>query len=185
MSFNLEAFEQNAWRMLVRGSVDKKHAFNLVQIGTIGAGGTPQIRTVVLRKVDIDSRTIAFHTDIRSQKIVGMDKPIAIHTYDTRHLLQVRMQGIPILHHMDDKATQLYNQLHDGAAELYLSSVEPGKVISAPDAPIGRLDRSEGLANFCWIDVQITDMEVLQLGETHQRAHFTYGSGASKTWIKA
>lgn len=182
---SLEDFENNAWKMLSRGAIDKKHAFNLIQIGTVDLYNNPEIRTVVLRSVDTDSRIISFHTDIRSQKMEGMDKPVAIHLYDSRHRLQLRLNGMPVVHHKDEKARSIYKNLHDGAVDLYRDVLRPGAVIQSPYDNISKVDRQSGIDHFCWINININRMDVLHLGTTHLRALFIYGKDPIRQWVKA
>lgn len=70
---DLESIEINCWQLLCEAVADRKHPMRTVTIGYI-SNSNPQIRTVVLRKVDVQNRKLYFHTDIRSEKIQSIVK---------------------------------------------------------------------------------------------------------------
>ena len=65
---DIKFVEHICWQMLSDAAKDRKHPMHTVVIGT-AAGALAHMRTVVLRRVDIETRKLYFHTDIRSAKI--------------------------------------------------------------------------------------------------------------------
>ncbi len=59
---------------LGRASVDRHHAWRTPVLATVGCDGSPNARTVVLRKVDTHQQTLCFYTDARSAKVNELKK---------------------------------------------------------------------------------------------------------------
>ena len=85
--------------MLSDAVKDRNHAMHTVVIGT-SDGALAQLRTVVLRRVDIDTRKVYFHTDIRSAKLgqIRTTGLLSWLAYDPSHRSQIRLSGPTILH---------------------------------------------------------------------------------------
>lgn len=65
---SLKFVETLCWEMLSEGAINRKSGMHNVVIGTT-SGDLAILRTVILRRVDKDTKKIYFHTDIRSNKI--------------------------------------------------------------------------------------------------------------------
>ena len=61
------------WNQLEIAVKDAKHNYHLFALSTIDTN-SPDIRTVVLRNVNINDYSISFHTDIRSPKFKQITK---------------------------------------------------------------------------------------------------------------
>ena len=57
------------WGHLEEGSANRRHAFHTPVLATRSASGDPDLRTVVLRRVDRAQRIICCHTDHRAPKV--------------------------------------------------------------------------------------------------------------------
>ena len=64
----------HAWALLARGVKDRRSPFHTPGLATVSPEELPEIRTVVLRGCDPQTRNLRFHTDTRSAKIADMQK---------------------------------------------------------------------------------------------------------------
>ena len=65
---DLPAIHQACWQQLAACTADKAHAWRVLGLATAD-GGLPDLRSVVLREVDVPARTLMFFTDARSPKV--------------------------------------------------------------------------------------------------------------------
>lgn len=77
---------------------DRTHGFHIIQFGTISQNG-PEIRSVVLRRVEQNPLRIYFHTHIESPKIIEIQKNLntAVHAYCGNCRKQIRFKGNSII----------------------------------------------------------------------------------------
>ena len=61
------------WIALDAGTQSAGHHFHSFIFSTI-RNNTPELRTVILRTVDENSSSLYFHTDLRSKKIIDIEK---------------------------------------------------------------------------------------------------------------
>jgi pyridoxamine 5'-phosphate oxidase len=64
----LDALVERVWQELTRAPHDRHHDWRTPVLATQGCDGTPQARTVVLRRADSARWTLAAYTDARSAK---------------------------------------------------------------------------------------------------------------------
>ena len=85
----------HAWALLARGVKDRRSPFHTPGLATVSPEGLPEIRTVVLRGCDPQTRNLRFHTDTRSAKIADMQKQpqAALHFYDPGAKIQLRVRA--------------------------------------------------------------------------------------------
>ncbi|NJR71988.1 MAG: hypothetical protein HC782_02435 [Gammaproteobacteria bacterium] len=57
---DLSASLAHAWACLARGSADRRSPFHAPVVASVGIDGTPEQRTMILRKVDVPTRTLRF-----------------------------------------------------------------------------------------------------------------------------
>ncbi len=62
----------DALRHLVRGVKDRKTAFHVIGLATIGADGAPCVRSVVLRALKPAAGELVFHTDRWATKVAAV-----------------------------------------------------------------------------------------------------------------
>ena len=70
---DLTTILDNIWKNLIQSIDDLANPWRLPAIGTQGNNG-PTVRTMVLRSVDFQKRTLSVYTDIRSKKIPNFRK---------------------------------------------------------------------------------------------------------------
>ncbi len=182
---SLERFEQHAWMRLEQAVGDPTSAFHTPVVATISTDGTPAMRTVVLRAVDPATRTVRFHTDLRSAKIAQLRATprVAMLGYDAQAKLQLRLTGVAHVHADDRVAADAWATSR--ATSLICYRQDPGPGTPLLDPTLTDSSRSGGYENFATVVVTIETTEVLYLHRTgHHRALFIgNGCTAQRTWL--
>lgn len=171
----LEDTLAEAFRLLSRGVADRRSPFHTPTLATAGAGGAPNLRTVVLRAFDPAARCLRFHTDRRSAKAVEIaaDSRAMIHGYDAGAQVQLRIAGHASLHLDDALAETAWGASREMSRMCYASPHPPGAPVAAP--PAAPLDAVSGRANFAAVTLRIATLDWLLLAHAgHRRAHFAW-----------
>jgi hypothetical protein len=174
-----------AFALLARGVADRRHAFHTPTIATITAHGAPSLRTMVLRAWNPTTRVLRVHTDIRSTKIAefATTPTVAVHAYDPRAAVQLRLAGLATVHTNDATAEAAWSQSQINSRRCYSAEAAPGTELPEPlPAPT---DPETGRANFAAINIHIESLEWLWLrAGGHRRALFSWStSGEHATWL--
>ena len=175
--------------MLVRGATDRKTAFHTPVLASLRRDGRPAARTVVLRDVDPELRTLRVHTDRRSMKYeeIAADPRISMHFYDPADKVQICIEGRGVLHAADGLADLAWSRTQPMSRICYRVSPGPGTPIGDPSdaVSVGPGDHEAGRENFAAISVAIDTIEWLYLAaQGHRRARFRWdGAGAAATWL--
>lgn len=186
-----------AWARLERGAADRRTAFNKMQVGTIGAQGWPEMRSVVLRRVEAAERRITFHTDRRSAKAgeIEADGRVTLHFWDARAKLQIRLWGQARVVAEDPLAGEAWARLAPRQRATYLGSLPPGRPIETPEegdaafgtalgAAEGEAGEARGRGAFAVVPVTVMRLEWLHLREAaHRRARFDWGGEWQGRWL--
>ncbi len=135
---------------------------------------TPDQRTVVLRGIDAEARTISFHTDIRSSKVSQLAdcSYVSLHWYDPAARVQLRIAAIATVHHGDVRAAKAWRRSRITSRACYTAANGPGTPVEAfPAAPPIPLDDDDrGLVHFAVVTCHFSTLEVLSLhAGGHQR----------------
>ena len=69
MNADTDSIYEELWRLLEEGSSNRRHPFHTPVLATSMSSGDPDLRTVVLRRVDRGRRLVCCHTDARSPKV--------------------------------------------------------------------------------------------------------------------
>jgi hypothetical protein len=188
---DLITVESNCWQILSSAVRDRKHPMRSMVVGSV-SGSMAQIRTVVLRKVEIETKRIYFHTDIRSNKIedIKLTGQLSWLAYDQTLRTQIRLCGATVLHHGDDIAKVQWNLTHHHSRRNYLLPEGPGKN-ETEDFKIVKdklsdfsytLEESEaGFQNFVVVETSVEKLDWYYAHHTgNKRAGFTYENGLLK-----
>jgi hypothetical protein len=181
---SLDALLASIWKSLENGARSRLHPFHTGVIATV-SDDAPQARTVVLRKVMAETRTLIFHTDQRSQKISELTKNpnISWLFYDTTERVQLRLSGVANLHHTDTLADIQWQNTKLTSRRCYLSIPPLTRLEKAgsglPESLLKRnptLEESEaGRENFTVVETHIHTIDWLWLNSSgHQRAKFVW-----------
>lgn len=184
---DLAAVDDAAWAMLAEGAADRRAAFHQVQVASVARDGRPEVRTVVLRKVDCSARCLGFHTDVRSAKFAALTAcpDVELHAYDHAAKVQVRARGRAVLHHCDATTAALWAAMRTHARAVYAQPPAPGTALGAPGGAGGPpLDDAAAFANFVLVDVRLAEVEWVYLAATgHRRARLCYFPEKMATWV--
>jgi hypothetical protein len=185
-----------AWKMLEEGAARSSSAMHTGVLATVADTGCA-VRTVVLRRVIADQRTIVCHTDRRSPKVsqIAASSALAWLFYDPRHKLQIRVTGTGRVPPDEESITETqWQRSRVGSRRCYLAPSAPGTLCDAvePGFPASFVDtnptaaQSEaGRANFAVVECQVDFLDILQLGARgHVRAQFRWsGSAFAGSWV--
>ena len=188
--------ESNCWQMLSSAVSDRKHPMRSLVVGSV-SGSMAQIRTVVLRKVETETKKIYFHTDIRSSKIedIKLTGLLSWLSYDQAQRTQIRLCGATILHHGNDIAKVQWDLTQHHSRRNYLLPEGSGKK-ETEDFKILKdklsdfsytLEESEaGFQNFVVVETSVEKLDWYYAHHTgNKRAGFTYENGFLKNadWL--
>lgn len=172
-----QEIRQQIWKELGRASVDRHHAWRTPVLATLGCDGSPNARTVVLRKVDCKQQTLCFYTDARSTKVSELTKePKAVLAFWSGRLnwqLRVKVE-ISVATDGPEIQTLWQRVQQSASAADYMAFAAPGT------------ERAEGYSSaqtlndhhFALLNAQVLQMDWLELGRGgHRRA-----SMSADTW---
>ena len=165
---------QQIWKELERASVDRHHAWRTSVLATVGYDGSPNARTVVLRKVDTNQQTLCFYTDARSTKVSELTKePKAVLAFWSARLnWQLRVK-VEISVATDGPELQaLWQRVQQSAsAGDYMATEAPG---TERPAGFSIAQNLSGDHHFALLNAQVLQMDWLELGHgAHRRARLS------------
>jgi hypothetical protein len=188
---DLAAAFDEAWALMARGVADRRAAFHVGQLATIGADGGPRVRTVVLRGADRATRTVRVHTDRRSPKAAEIvaEPRVEFLLYDPRARLQLRLGGRARLEAEGPAADAAWAGSGAGSRVCYRSAVAPGAPLAEPGAgdptPAARepADPDAGRDRFAAVLIAVERIDRLHLAAGgHRRAVFAWSGGWRAGW---
>ncbi|UYW25521.1 pyridoxamine 5'-phosphate oxidase family protein [Methylorubrum extorquens] len=187
---DLDCFRAEGWRCLADGVGHRHSPFHTPSLATVDAAGRPRLRTVVLRAAEAGAGTLRFHCDRRSDKAreIAENGLAALHVYDGRAKLQLRVEGRARLHHDDALADAAWAAALTMSRVCYGVEPAPGTALAAGDAyamPDEDPDARLGRENFCAVVFTAERLDLLYLDRRgHRRAVFSReGEGWMGTWV--
>jgi pyridoxamine 5'-phosphate oxidase len=183
---DLAASLEMAWQLWGRGTVDRHSGFHTPVVTSVDEGGIPQARTIILRAVDREARTMRFHTDERSAKINHWKfKPhVCILGYDASKKIQLRVDGRVVLHMTGAVADDAWKNSRPESLAAYALKISPGSVVDAPSGTPQFND--EGRENFAVVIAHVESLEWIYLSaEGNRRAIFSWRDGVLRSnWLQ-
>lgn len=174
----------NVWSSLREGAAHGAHPFHTPVLAT-NAGNRPDVRTVVLRHANEEQSRIFCHTDVRSPKVLMLERNplIAWLFYDREAKVQLRLYGEGSLHCADAIAKARWDKSTPSSRSCYLADHAPGEVLST--AAKGPVVEHDGFDNFAVISCEVSSIDWLFLQASgHKRARFVRNEGHwGGTWI--
>ncbi len=173
---SLKDAEQMIWTLLSEGTVNKKSNFHYPTLGTTNNNKT-YLRTIIIRKVEKNNRTVVFYTDTRSKKFsdISNNNNVTFHIYDAKKKMQVQCYGKAITLKNNKDTKLIWNSLSNYSKKNYSSSLVPGKKISHISEASKLVKEEAGFLNFGLIKFFINKIEYLQLKKTNNiRVMFSY-----------
>ncbi|MBL0373963.1 pyridoxamine 5'-phosphate oxidase family protein [Rhizobium sp. KVB221] len=153
---------------LIEASTSRS-AFNFLQLATIGLDGSPNLRTIVLRRFDPAAGALSFVTDIRSPKIEQLrrDPRVSLVGFDPSALIQLRVAGQATVVSDDGIRRNVWHSLRGKTLILFDAPLAPGTMINDSDAPSHDKDEDDAPAEpfdrFALVTVTLSHMEWLDL----------------------
>tara|TARA_B100000886_G_scaffold248175_1_gene174744 strand:- start:824 stop:1417 length:594 start_codon:yes stop_codon:yes gene_type:complete len=149
---------------------DAAHDYHLFTVAT-SLHNIPEIRTVVLRDIDLDKYKISFHTDSRSPKYNQLIKNSSVSAlfYSVNKKTQIRIKGKAEASKNKKLLSSLWNKLSKDSKECYQGKISPSGII--PDAkilndiiddPYADSD-NQGFENFSRVTIDVSSFEILRL----------------------
>ena len=178
-----------AWSLLHRGAHDRRSPFHTPTVATVGLNGAPSVRTVVLRSVDNTQRLLRFNTDVRSTKHAEIEREprLALHFYDARRKIQLRLDAVAELHGTDTIADVAWKVARPMSRVCYSAERAPGSVITDPTLSNNKAQNpiDAGRQNFCVVTARVMRIDWLYLAASgHRRACFDWdGDKLAATWL--
>tara|TARA_B100001564_G_scaffold221189_1_gene186388 strand:- start:72 stop:650 length:579 start_codon:yes stop_codon:yes gene_type:complete len=170
------------WDELILGLNSGKHPFHIFTVSTV-KNNKPDSRSVVLRGVDKENKSISFHTDLRSKKILQIKESenICALFYDKDSKIQLRIYGSMSMETNSLLIKEKWNSSKEMSKLCYLNKISPGEVINEPkDYLYGKEELNNielGIKNFSIINIKISQIDWLSLNhEGHQRMLINYTS---------
>ena len=182
---DLDGLPTLTWDMLIDGVGRGAAAFHTPVLATQADDG-PELRTVVLRAAEPESRLLICHTDLRSPKLrqISLDNRVRWLFYDASAKLQLRVQAVASLHQGDELARRRWAGSRARSRECYRNPFAPGAPVVNPEAATELLNE-DGFANFAVIRTEVQAFDWLYLrARGHRRARFEWRDGAWQgTWL--
>jgi len=171
---DLDTIKRLCIGQLSRGVEKKSHPFRQVAMAT--ADGAPNIRTVILRKVESDPVSIFIYTDSRSDKIseLGSSPYASFLFWHPSSKFQLKLKTRVTIHRNDKLAEECWDSIGGKGKESYNTEMAPGSILPAEKDPEMPLRENYTDSNFCVLECRAFEMEGLQLRrEGHIRALFS------------
>ena len=170
------------WDELTLGLNSGKHPFHIFSVSTV-KNNKPDSRTVVLRAVEKENKSISFHTDLRSKKVLQIKESenICALFYDKDTKIQLRIYGSASKETDSLLIKEKWNSSKEMSKLCYLNKISPGEVINeSKDYLYGKEELNNielGIKNFSIINIKISKIDWLSLNhEGHQRMLINYTS---------
>ncbi|MCJ2057796.1 pyridoxamine 5'-phosphate oxidase family protein [Methylobacterium sp. J-048] len=171
---DLDATFGELWRLLAEGAAQGRSGFHLPVLATLGPGGGPRLRTVVLRAADPDAGTLRFHCDRRSDKAaeIGANPACALTAYDAPAKIQIRIEGRAVLHTDDAVAEAAWAGSRAMSRVCYGADPAPGTALPTGGAytlPDEETAATLGRPHFAAVVVRAERLDFLYLDRRGHR----------------
>jgi len=183
----LDRLEEYVWDYWREAADDPDHPARTPTFATPG----PAMRTVVVRGVDPDRRTLVFHTDRRSAKVDAIrgGTRAGFHHWTPNRMQQFRFRGDADLHVDDDLADRIWNAEPESSRDHYRKTLAPGTELEHPRSTHPATDEVEPpddpRSNFAVVRFVADLIDWLHLHpEGHYRAQMERSAeGWSRDWV--
>jgi pyridoxamine 5'-phosphate oxidase len=176
---SLAAIESALWRELGGAARDRAHPWRTPVLATTD-GQAADARTVVLRSVEHDERSLLFYSDARAPKLAQLAAhPQATLVFWSQALeWQLRVHARCAVHIEGLAASSHWERLKlSAAAQDYLSLAAPGSPLESPQGERGER------GHFALIEACVQSMDWLELNaQGHRRVRFN--ADGSARWLQ-
>lgn len=192
---SLDNLWKEIWSSLDQGADSATNPFGTPVLSS-GEKDRIDSRIVILRKADNKKRVLICHSDVRAKKVQQFKQsPTGSWLFwHAEERIQIRMRTHCTIHHLDEVAKAVWEELSPSSKTNYSVSRHPGEEISSPEIGTAAYDRNmspapETEANwfqqFAVIVSKVKEIEWLCLSRAgHRRARFIVSDqGVDKAWI--
>ena len=172
---SLTSINSYIWEHIVNGTVKKNISFNSPALATLGKKYL-KVRTMIIRKVDKEKKTLIFYTDKRSQKAIEIknNSSLTLHFYDFKKKVQFVCYGKGSLENNSIKTKKIWKSMPEYSKINYMYLFKPGTKLKSQEK-IPLLDDKKAFLNFSLIHVKVQQIDWLYLSrEGNKRAIFNY-----------
>ncbi|MBY5780739.1 pyridoxamine 5'-phosphate oxidase family protein [Rhizobium leguminosarum] len=185
----LAEVDASAWAELEAAAADPQSAFRYLNLCSVDAGGRPQTRMVVLRRVDVARRLLEIHTDVRSPKWqeISANALVSLLGFGPQPKVQLRLQGSAELNGpASERAAEAWGLLPRSTRSTYMGG-PPGDAIVERPANESTAADADGQAFFGVLIFRAETLDWFQLRHAdNRRAVFAYdhlGALTSSRWV--
>lgn len=166
---------RDVWSALVKGTEPGRAPFKVMQLATTNLDGSPDMRAIVVRRVDEARNTVVFHTDARSPKIaeIANESRVALAGVDAERNVQIRIYGEASIHRDEATRRELWDASRRDSLNVYRVRLAPGTPINDP-ADAHSINAGDGFEHFCVLEIRAGVIDWLDLSAAggHERARF-------------
>ncbi|MBL8349973.1 MAG: pyridoxamine 5'-phosphate oxidase family protein [Burkholderiaceae bacterium] len=175
---SLSLIHQACWQELAKVARDKSHGWRVMALATL-AGDRADLRSVVIREVDVEGRSLLFFTDARSPKVAQIRQQSAgtLLAWCDRLGWQLRLRVQLEVETSGLTVSSRWARLKmTPAAHDYLSPLPPG-------TPVDRYQPERGSREFfAVVHARVQAIDWMELhAEGHRRAMFD--SAGEGRWL--
>ena len=176
----LDDFLDFGWAQITRGKTDKKSPARCPTFVTSSTDGSPNARTLVMRRCDRKNNEIEFHTDTASPKMLTLkENPRAgIHVWLPKLQLQIQMDVVVEVN-VGDITIANWKNVPTNSRVAYGIIPSPGTVIGNP------LDynHTPDQKRFAVLVCHIQSIKLLLLGAKHICAYYKKTTNWQGEWV--
>lgn len=162
--------DTDCWQQLETGANEPDTGFHFLTLASVDLQGKPQARTLVLRAVDREKRTLEFHTDMRSPKwqALAVNPDVTVLGYSAK--TQLRLQGTVESHAAHSVVAEAAWQRLSHRTQQTYAGAAPGIEIESTSTNPGNAED-----NFGVLLIRITQLDWCLLArDNNQRAMLNY-----------
>jgi 3-hydroxyisobutyrate dehydrogenase len=192
----LVKIESKCWQMLLEGVGDRNNAMHQAVVSNV-KGNTSIMRTVILRRVDSQTKKLYFHTDYRSLKVADIKETgiLSWLFYDQSQRTQIRLSGATIIHHKDEFCKTQWARTPHHSRRSYMFHTSPSTPLTSDDYGMSdklitfnyTLEESEiGFKHFAVVETSVDWLEWYFTHHTgNKRAEFNFHNAQIKdaNWL--
>ena len=190
---DLDLSFDKAWDLIEPGATKRSSPAHTPVVGTVNEFGEPQLRVLVLRAANRQTRRLRFHTDIRSTKIHEIERrsSASVLMYDPELKLQLRLSGGLSVVTEGDNVDDAWIKSTTFARRCYMAENAPGTLsddatsglplwIEGKQPEEGQL--VEARATFALLWFEVCSLELLYLANVGHRRAKWHWDGAAEKW---
>lgn len=160
-------------------ATSRRTPFTLGALATVAPGGSPCVRSVILRDWDPDRGVLGFATDERSAKVRDLlaDPRVALVLWDDGAQVQVRLEGRATVVADPAERRRRWEGLGERTRRGYATVPAPGDPVDGDRTGLDD-DEAAWFGRFAWVEVAVDRVDRLDLSaEPHDRVLADRGPG--------